>query len=168
MIKWMPAGIMGLLWLVGLLTVRPWRTVRSRGQALAVLALWGYLAVLIPLCFTPFPAHRGVWGGMAPIMVGTAPTNPIPFRGGLTPDFWLNILMTVPFGFLLQTIYHWRWPRILLAGLALTCLIEGGQFIAGLTVQLNRWSDVNDIITNVTGTVLGSLIRGLWVRFRLQ
>lgn len=82
MIKWMPAGIMGLLWLGGLLTVRPWRTVRSRGQALAVLALWGYLAVLIPLCFTPFPAHRGVWAAWRQSWSGPHRPTPFPSAAG--------------------------------------------------------------------------------------
>lgn len=168
MVKWIPASLLLLLWLGGLLRVRPWRQAATWSQKLAQFALWSYLLLLIPLCFTPFATHHGAWSGMQPIMVGTAPTNPIPFRGAFTPDFWLNILMTVPFGWLLRQLYHWRWSQIFLAGLALTVLIEGGQFLAGLTVQLNRWADANDIITNITGTLLGSLLRGLWERFRVQ
>ncbi|MCI1892798.1 MAG: VanZ family protein [Schleiferilactobacillus perolens] len=168
MIRWLPALILFMLWLTGLLIARPWQQSRSGGRALAVALLWMYLLVLIPVCFMPFATHHGAWSGMAPIMVGTAPTNPIPFRGGFTPDFWLNILMTVPFGFLLQTLFPLRWWQVLLWGLALSLVIEGGQFIAGLTVQLNRWADVNDLITNTTGAVLGSLFRLLWGRLRVK
>ena len=82
--------------------------------------------------------------------------NIIPFVDMIS-DFvnaCLNILLFLPFGFFLPTI----WERfrnvksIVLTGLIMTCFIEIFQIFTF------RTTDINDIITNVVGTIIGYFI----------
>ena len=77
----------------------------------------------------------------------------VPFAGlfsGLT-ERTLNILLFVPLGFLLPTL----WPRFrrlgrtILAGLILSVIIEAAQLFTF------RLTDINDLITGAMGTALG-------------
>ena len=77
----------------------------------------------------------------------------VPFAGlfsGLT-ERTLNILLFVPLGFLLPTL----WPRFrrlgrtILAGLILSAVIEAAQLFTF------RLTDINDLITGAMGTALG-------------
>lgn len=82
--------------------------------------------------------------------------NWIPFWG-LLSDFrnaCLNVLLFIPFGFLLPVL--WEGYRGLketaVRGLLLSCLIEGLQLFTF------RTTDVNDLLTNTLGSVLGFLL----------
>ncbi len=74
----------------------------------------------------------------------------------------LNIILFVPFGFLLATLWkEYRSLRIVaLAGLTLSILIEV------LQIFTFRLTDVDDLITNTAGAVLGFYIAKLF-SFRL-
>ena len=79
-------------------------------------------------------------------------------------DFILNMLMFAPIGLVLPL---W-WPalnpvrRLAALALALSCCIEGTQFVLWVTLGNYRMVDVNDLISNTTGAVLGLLVlRGL-------
>lgn len=78
--------------------------------------------------------------------------NPIPFKDGLEISAILNIIFFMPFGFLLPTL--WRKFRslcpTLLYGIVFSLIIELGQ----LFIQY-RASDINDLIMNTLGAVLG-------------
>ncbi|MFC6290012.1 VanZ family protein [Levilactobacillus angrenensis] len=87
-------------------------------------------------------------------------------RGSVDASFWLNILMTMPQGCLLRL--NWprlRWPQWLLAGLATGLSLETGQALGNWLVQLGRWVDINDVITNCTGVVLGAALMALAQRW---
>ena len=72
----------------------------------------------------------------------------------LTSGFWLNILMTLPLGFLLPFLYRsWRrfsWTVCCGAGFSL--LIECSQLLT------NRACDVDDLIANTLGAACGYAI----------
>ena len=74
----------------------------------------------------------------------------------------LNIILFVPFGFLLATLWkEYRSLRtVALAGLTLSILIEV------LQIFTFRLTDVDDLITNTAGAVLGFYIAKLF-SFRL-
>jgi VanZ family protein len=76
---------------------------------------------------------------------------PLKFEGpGAVVDAVLNIGVFVPLGLLLAAAAV-RFPVALLIGLLLSAAIEVSQYL----VQVGRTSDVNDLITNTTGTVVG-------------
>lgn len=76
---------------------------------------------------------------------------PLKFEGpGAVVDAVLNIGVFVPLGLLLAAAAI-RFFVALLIGLLLSAAIEASQYL----VQVGRTSDVNDLITNTTGTVVG-------------
>ena len=92
-------------------------------------------------------------------------------------SYWLmfmllgNIAMFVPIGFFPALLWRgWRWWKVLLLGLLTSCAIECIQFFIG------RSTDIDDVILNTTGAVLGfglyALLRALFpraaVRFHCQ
>lgn len=85
--------------------------------------------------------------------------NIVPFRGILNQTSLLNIAMTIPFGFLLPFIVRVRFPKVVAIGTAFSLCIESIQLILGLYFDFSvRIIDVNDVICNTLGAVLGYLI----------
>ncbi|MVO99912.1 VanZ family protein [Paenibacillus lutrae] len=77
-----------------------------------------------------------------------------------TKEHALNILMTIPFGFIINYLIKPRGSaRILMLGVLVGICIELIQF--GISVLLNypyRIIDSNDVVMNLTGVVAGYLI----------
>ncbi|WP_235821783.1 VanZ family protein [Gottfriedia acidiceleris] len=71
----------------------------------------------------------------------------------------LNVLMTIPFGFGLPFITKSTFKKIAIAGLLIGVIIESLQ---GIIALLNGFShrvvDMNDVIFNFTGTIIGYCI----------
>ncbi|MDN4639790.1 VanZ family protein [Agreia sp. PsM10] len=87
---------------------------------------------------------------------------PLSFEGpGAVVDAVLNVGVFVPLGLLLAAAAI-RFPVALLIGLLLSVTIELSQFV----VQVGRTSDINDLITNTTGTVLGWALGAAVVHIR--
>jgi len=162
--RWIPYIIMSLIWLV-----LSWHAVTQHHyrRLLWWLGCW----VLATLTWTPVAFSFGS------DTVGQVTTHWIaggiwvlrPFeRASMDTSFWLNIVMTIPQGMLLGL--NWprlRWPQWLLAGLATGLTLETGQALGNWLVSLGRWVDINDVLTNCLGVVLGA---GLvwWGRQRIQ
>lgn len=74
-----------------------------------------------------------------------------------------NVLAFVPLGLLLPAAARrLAWPLAIVAGAALSISIEGAQY--ALSINLGhgyRRADVDDVIINVAGTVVGLAIIGL-------
>jgi glycopeptide antibiotics resistance protein len=90
--------------------------------------------------------------------------NLIPFVDGVHIDFILNVLCFLPLGFLLPIIsrkYN-NLKSILLIGLSISFFIELSQLFT-----LYRESDINDLITNGLGTLLGWLCFKILVKIGL-
>ena len=75
-------------------------------------------------------------------------------------DIVLNILLFVPFGMMLPVLFL-RLPRILVVPLGLLCslCIEAIQYLTRLGM-----ADVDDLINNTIGALLGFLIYLLFIR----
>jgi glycopeptide antibiotics resistance protein len=84
------------------------------------------------------------------------------------PSFVLNVIMFVPFGVLVPL----RWPRTDSVWRLLGCaggasaVIELTQLIMGLTIGSRRTVDVNDLIANTAGALVGLLALRLAVPHR--
>lgn len=152
-----PVG--GLLFLLNLI----WLALRKPFRFFAGANLFAfYLVVLISLTVLPF--SFSVFRGPLPEAIMQAPrVNLDPFginSSDVGPHFdrvdWLNIAAFIPFGFLLPFTTRSGKLPILLYGLIATLAIESTQLILTLRVpSYSRAFDVNDIITNLTGALLG-------------
>jgi len=81
-----------------------------------------------------------------------------------------NVLLFVPWGFLMFiTLYTVRRPTVqtyvltFLLGLTFACAIEAWQYFLP-----SRVADINDIIWNSTGTLLGAFLAHLRLRLRFE
>ena len=79
--------------------------------------------------------------------------NLVPFSEGLTQNGILNIIMTVPFGFLLPCVKRGSITafKALLYALLLSICIE----ILQPLINGARSSDITDVITNTIGGIIG-------------
>lgn len=77
---------------------------------------------------------------------------------------YFNVLLTVPFGVYLRYLFHRRWWQALLLGFGLTLFFELSQFtgLFGIYEHAYRLFDVDDLITNTAGAMLG-----FWLSFPL-
>jgi glycopeptide antibiotics resistance protein len=81
-----------------------------------------------------------------------------------------NVLLFVPWGFLMFiALYSIERPTLqtyvltLLLGFTFTCVIEGWQYFLP-----DRVADVNDIIWNTTGALLGAILGHMRERLRFE
>jgi len=82
-----------------------------------------------------------------------------------------NIVMFMPLGFLVPVIreYCKRFKNILMIGLIVSLGIETLQFVENLLrISLGRIIDIDDVICNVLGTILGYLIYRLLILFLIK
>ncbi len=140
----------------------------SAGRLLVVAAFGSYLAVVVG--FTIFPlrlddAYR-LRTPFDPVIVV------VPFFLGrleavMTPAQYLgNVLLGIPFGFLVPFVWRTSLPRVLVAGLGFSVLIEAFQWLATklMIAFPTRAVDVNDVILNTLGVLIGVVAFAL-VRF---
>lgn len=71
-------------------------------------------------------------------------------------EFWANVAMTVPLGaFYYLARRHWRPLMLVCAALVPGLVIELGQLVSDLLVNLSRVVDVDDWLTNSLGVLVG-------------
>ena len=125
-----------------------------------------YLTVLYVCglgCFTLYPLPQGDAG--PGITYGVAPNfNPMNFmndiaKDGLKAVFQLafNVVFFMPLGFIAGRLLRLRFLPSVLLGLAASLLIEVSQLtgLFGIYPYAYRCCDVDDVITNTLGAVLG-------------
>lgn len=114
-----------------------------------------YLANVIKLTLFPFYIGISFPNNLA------VSVNIIPFKNCLNKTSVLNILMTIPYGIGVQFIYKFKSKRGLFAsGVCFSILIEMLQLVEAL-VQGGfsiRIIDINDVIFNSIGVVIGLLL----------
>lgn len=72
---------------------------------------------------------------------------------------FLNILLFIPFGFGLPFISNLRMKKLVIIGALFSLGIEFLQFITGFAAKTAfRIADINDVIFNTVGVVLGYLV----------
>lgn len=128
--------------------------------------IWSYLAVLYALglgCFTLYPMPEGTSG--LGITYGVAPQlHPFAFIGDIQKDgiravfqIVANIVLFIPLGYMLGRGLQWKWLKVLLAGFAVSLLIETAQLTGffGLYPYAYRTFDVDDLMSNTLGALVG-------------
>jgi glycopeptide antibiotics resistance protein len=71
----------------------------------------------------------------------------------------LNILLMIPFGFGLPSITNLRMKKIVVIGALFSFVIELLQFLTGKLAQTTfRIADINDVIFNTLGVVIGYIL----------
>ena len=140
----------------------------DRGRAVGAYFFAVYAAFVVALTLLPLPSPDDV------VCVGRN-LDPFDFVGALRDDradgysllsspalFQLlyNVAMFVPGGVLLRRSFRWSLPSILLAALAASASIEvvQGSGVFGLYDCAYRVLDVDDVLTNVSGAMLGALL----------
>ena len=148
-----------LVFLYAFVFFRKWRT-RGRDSLLVNTLMYAYLSLV--LYFTMMPVAASI-----PFMLDHPykPLTLVPFidvslrRGDFFRQVFLNVIMTLPFGFLFPLTRNKR------ASFGVTVFF---CFLMSLSIELlqpffDRSSDITDLITNVTGGALGY---GLYVVFK--
>ena len=148
-----------MVFLYAFVFFRKWRT-RGRDSLLVNTLMYAYLSLV--LYFTMMPVAASI-----PFMLDHPykPMNLVPFidvslrRGDFFRQVFLNVIMTLPFGFLFPLTRNKR------ASFGVTVFF---CFLMSLSIELlqpffDRSSDITDLITNVTGGALGY---GLYVVFK--
>ena len=118
--------------------------------------------------FSFYPTWEEIMAGLGHLDHMLTPLQEIR-RALESMSYWLmfmllgNIAMFVPIGFFPALLWRgWRWWKALLLGLLTSCTIESIQFFIG------RSTDIDDVILNTTGAVLGfglyALLRVLFPR----
>ncbi|AVK61325.1 hypothetical protein C5Z25_05880 [Lactobacillus sp. CBA3605] len=119
------------------------------------LSLLAFLWILTAFCYTPTAYDFGSNVVLHYIQWGPVKLILNPFRH-LDIEFWLNVVLTMPLGFLLGWNFpHYSWRRIIVLGLITGLSLETGQFILDWLVHLNRWVEVDDVLTNWAGVIIG-------------
>ena len=159
-----------LMFLYAFVFFRRWRS-QGRDRLLVNTLMYAYLSLV--LYFTMMPVVVSI-----PSMLDHpyTPMNLVPFidvslgRGDFFRQVLLNVIMTMPFGFLFPLT---RDRRARFGATVFSC------FLVSLGIELlqpffDRSSDVTDLITNVTGGALGYGLYALfkpvtsWVLARLK
>lgn len=82
--------------------------------------------------------------------------NPINFVHWQAAQIYNNILLSVPFGFGLPFLRKVSFKRMLRVGFMFGVVIEGAQLLLSLLFRAGyRSVDVNDVLLNFTGVLLG-------------
>jgi glycopeptide antibiotics resistance protein len=152
------AGVLALV-LAGVLAIGFWRRL-SAGHLLAVCLFAVYLVgvanfALLPLEFDPELARA-----VGPIDLGRLINLRPWFVGGTfmpADQAFLNVLLTVPFGFGLPFVARLGAPAVLVGGLLFSVGLELAQLAANAAhLALPTWSiDINDVLLNSLGVALG-------------
>lgn len=144
---------------------------RSRGRSLGTVTAFAFAglvwSVLVIACVTLIPADGAPGIVSAEGRLTTCSTD----LGGPAPDgFWifesgqrlLNTVLFVPSGALL-VVWAARWrrvaPGLVLGGVVLLAAYSAGIELTQLELaRIDRACDVTDVVDNVTGVLLGTVL----------
>ncbi len=145
--------VLAMLWLASMavcFTVLEGNARLTARRGLTIATVSTYLAAVAALTMFPHHLDPGTPTGMTDLI------NLVPLVGADPVTFGLNIVMTVPLGLLVPLVIRLRsgWAMAAL-GLAFSLGIELTQGFTDLVFDSGRVVDVNDLIANTTGAVLG-------------
>jgi glycopeptide antibiotics resistance protein len=128
---------------------------------------WAYLLIVIGLTIFPIPIFSDLSGLQVSEQIALvfSRVNWVPFYNwgryiGKSQLFEIvnNILLTIPFGILINIIAKPNMKNILWVSIASGLAIETSQFIMSLFFGPYRTVDINDVILNSIGSLIGYLI----------
>lgn len=162
--------------LLVLLVVYLSRRQPSRSYLLCLFIFGIYLLLAADQVFFPLDLseqHRSMGGLPLASLINLIPFN---FDFSFIPhivlmQIFLNILLTVLFGFGMNFVAQVRGRRVLWVALALALAIEGIQFILSGILRISmitRAADINDVLLNALGVLIGYGIFRLFARYYLS
>ena len=91
------------------------------------------------------------------MMIGKAPVAYIPFQELDQLGFWLNIIMTCPLGIFTYILFSSKFKisHVITTGILIGFTIEFIQFITDNLAITHRWVNINDVLANTLGFVVG-------------
>ncbi|RLP74547.1 VanZ family protein [Mycetocola tolaasinivorans] len=146
-----------------------WRSVGWLALLIYIIAIWCYTLLPVP-SNADYPATR-------PSFDVTASLRDIKhYAHGSIQELLhnkaflqvsLNVVLFMPLGFLIRTLFRRGFFIATLSGFALSLLVETTQLTAvwGLFPRPYRVFDVNDLMTNTLGAFLGSIFAFVFVGF---
>ncbi len=142
-------------------TVRPGHAVLLVAAALYAVGLWTYTIL-------PLPADPQQWCTAHTVVPQLRPLQLVAdvrgagsgavLRNRAVLQVLLNVVLFVPLGALLRALTGWSVPRLLVAGLTASLLVELTQLTGdwGVYPCAYRLFDVDDLLVNTAGTGLGA------------
>ncbi|MEO5589476.1 MAG: VanZ family protein [Gemmatimonadaceae bacterium] len=140
-----------------------WRLRVFLKSRIAVILFVVWLIVVAAVTLTPLPysmsePHYGL--NLTPVVNSIRCFSPVPGQPSTMPfcvrTLLGNVLMFVPLGLLLPLVWrrHATLAGIVGVSFAASVLIELVQF-AERSIGVGRWTDVDDVLLNVLGAVIG-------------
>ncbi|MGM9907306.1 VanZ family protein [Limosilactobacillus sp.] len=154
MYAWIPFVTYFIFILLVFFHSRSWQRFPDWGTRLTIISFLVYIIAVLWLCLTP--AHFDIPSTQKILFhFHGIPYNAIPFQG-FSIEYVLNIVMTFPLGVYLY-LFNYRMPfeRVILVGFCFSLFIESNQFIWDYFLNLQRLADVDDLITNTLGAIIG-------------
>lgn len=167
-----PVGLIGLVVLLGVLRFR------KRGWLYCYLSalFYFYLLVLIGLTLFPIPIQEGPESRQTAAHI-LSRINFIPFNFGnlfeLHPNVVRrqlvgNILLTIPFGLVFPALVRVHARAIPWLAILIGLTIETAQLLVSLAIgAAYRGVDINDVLLNSAGALLGYLFFSLLTRLKI-
>lgn len=130
---------------------------------LAFLIL-GYCTSLATILFTPISVS-GTALYLMPLGTGQVNLTRLAFAN---LGFLENIILTIPLGLILKaTLPKWPLLGVALTGLLIGSGIETTQYFLSHDFLINRSSDINDVLANALGILIGGILMASYQRIRL-
>lgn len=117
--------------------------------------IWSHIFILYLYMALDAAGGGGLWDiGYYDSVIRVEEINLIPFQSEGAMTYILNIIMFMPLGFLLPLLWeqYEKNARVIAAGAGFSFLIEVGQLFN------RRKTDIDDLLMNVIGTILGFII----------
>lgn len=149
-----------LIWFVSLVIILIvlWMQKKGFSYLLFFAIFWIYLMGVVSVVVFPFPIDSSNPNFRLSV-------NLVPFNFGSCFDYLPeacfktiheNILLTIPFGFAINFIAFIRSRNIVWLAVAVGLVFEFSQLVISLTFRTSfRSVDVNDVILNATGVLIG-------------
>ena len=154
LVHWIPFFIYFFAGTILITHNRLWERFPASGQHFTIATLFVYLTAIDWLCLTPSMFNFSSANKLLFYFHGV-PFNIIPLQG-LSQEFFLNVIMTIPLGIYLYLINNkMPWERAILYGFLFSLFIESNQFVCDLLFHIGRVADVDDLISNTLGTTIG-------------
>lgn len=151
--RWIPTLFILLLAMVSGLYILV--NLRKLPRPYFVLFYWLYFVGLMAVLFMPISIN-GITVKILPPGLGRVNLYELQLSG---IEFYENIIMTVPFGFFIKKVFP-KFPLILLVilGILIGSSFESMQYVLSHHFLIDRTSDINDVISNAMGVVIGGVM----------
>lgn len=142
-----------------------WRNQKKNQREIGIYSLF-YVYLILVIKYTQFPILYGnifveAYEGLGIINYNLIPL--ITLKRNAFYESGLNVLLFLPFGFLYFIITKFQVKQTILAGVLTSVGIELLQLMIGMITKVNfRVPDVNDIIFNGLGTIVGIGLSLVW------